>query len=57
MTKPKSGGGNKTAPIKPSRSDTSVNSKGRTLGDSTSPINKSGKFKQTTTSSTGPKKK
>lgn len=54
MTKPKSGGGNKTTPVKPSRTDTAASSS-RTLSESTSPINKGGKVNEATTSSTGPK--
>jgi len=55
MTKPKSGSDNKTTPVKPSKGGTGADSSGRTLGESTSPINKGGKFNQTTTGSTGPK--
>lgn len=50
MSKEKSGGGNKSAPVKPS------NGGGKTANrNNTNPINQDGKFNQTTTGSTGPK--
>lgn len=53
MSKGKPTRGGKSAPVKPSKGGPSGGS--RSLGDSTSPINKGGKFNQTTTGSTGPK--
>ena len=52
MSKEKSTSGGKSAPVKPSKGGASGS---RSLGESTSPINKGGKFNQTTTGSTGPK--